>query len=84
MTGITRESFLQSFVPQDVAIRKIEVIGEATRRIQAADASFMEANKDLGLHEAIRMRNRIAHQYEGVDLELVWQVATTTVPYPRL
>jgi len=65
---------------QAVFERRFEVLGEALRRLQRADASI--AARIDGAAQAIEMRNFIAHGYDGVDHRILW--STTVIDLPPL
>lgn len=50
---------------QDAVIRKLEVIGEAAKRVPD---SYREANPDVPWRRLAGLRDVLIHQYEGVDL----------------
>ena len=58
---------------QDAVVRKIEVIGEGARRMSP---EFIETHRNLPLIAAIAMRNRLIHEYEDIDLKVVWDTAS--------
>jgi len=64
---------------QDAVVRKIEIIGEGARRMSD---EFIEAHRELPLIAAISMRNRLIHEYEDIDLKVVWD--TVSVDLPKL
>lgn len=55
---------------QEAVIRRIEIIGEASAKI---DSSFQEAHQEIAWHRKRGMRNRLIHNYNEIDIELVWQ-----------
>jgi uncharacterized protein with HEPN domain len=57
--------------------RRIEIIGEAARRVSDA---FREAHPEIPWHKIIAQRNVLAHEYGDVDDEIMWDVATISVP----
>ena len=62
---------------QDAVIRNVEVIGEAAKRISA------EARGDLAHLDwkaICGMRDVLIHDYIGVDLDEVWNVASFRIP----
>ena len=72
-----REAFLASEELQDAVIRNLEVIGEAAKRV-SADARGRLASLDW---KAIcGMRDVLIHDYIGVDLDEVWNVASSRIP----
>ncbi len=75
--GPGRETFMTSEVVQDAVIRNVEVIGEAAKRV-SADARSRLASLDW---KAIcGMRDVLIHDYIGVDLDEVWNVASSRIP----
>lgn len=63
---------------QDAVIRKIELIGEAAKRLSV---SFWEQYRDtLPLAEAVSTRNRLIHQYDDIDLRIVWNTIKNDLP----
>src|SRR5580658_9064658 len=71
------ETFMASEQLQDAVIRNVEVIGEAAKRV-SADARHRLASLDW---KAIcGMRDVLIHDYIGVDLDEVWNVASSRIP----
>lgn len=58
--------------------RLFELLGECMNRALDAEPSLSEHFPDA--HRAISMRNRIAHEYDGIDVEIIWETATFEVP----
>lgn len=56
-------------------------IGEAVRRLP--DAFLAERTTDPTWRRAIGMRHRIAHDYDAVDYEIVWDVISRHAPELR-
>jgi uncharacterized protein with HEPN domain len=72
-----REAFIASEEMQDAVIRNVEVIGEAAKRI-STDVRGRLASLDW---KAIcGMRDVLIHDYIGVDLDEVWNVASFRIP----
>jgi uncharacterized protein with HEPN domain len=69
VSGKTRERFLGDVQLQDAVIRRLAVIGEAARRVSEATRL---AHPSLPWHEMIGMRNIVVHEYDDVDLNVVW------------
>jgi uncharacterized protein with HEPN domain len=61
---------------QDAVIRNVEVIGEAAKRVSAAARDRL-ASLDW---KAICVRDVLIHDYIGVDLDEVWNVASSRIP----
>ena len=64
--------FLNSGLVQDAVIRNIEVIGEAANNIMREAPAFAAAHGEIPWELMYAMRNRVAHGYHKVDMELVW------------
>ena len=71
--GLTAEGFKTSTLIQDGAIRELEIIGEAARMISE---NTKKAHPDIPWYEISGMRNRLIHEYFGVDLDAVWKTIT--------
>lgn len=65
---------------QDAVIRNIEVIGEASRRIQVRHPEFVAEPPELPLSSAYQMRNAVAHGYFEVDVDIVWKTVMNDLP----
>lgn len=58
-------------------IHCIEIIGEAARQMPK---SFREKHPEIPWREIIGLRNVIAHEYFGLDNEIIWDVIQTQIP----
>jgi len=75
----TRDQFDHNKMLQDAVIRRLEIIGEAARRIEKDDKNFISAHPQLQLIKAYGMRNRLSHAYDVVNIDIVWDVAQTSL-----
>ena len=58
-------------------IHSIEVIGEAARQMPKV---FREKHPEIPWRETVALRNVIAHEYFGLDNEIIWDVIQTQIP----
>ncbi len=72
-----KEAFQQSEVLQDAVIRNVEVIGEAAKRVSAEARGHLP---QLDWKAICGMRDVLIHDYIGVDLDEVWNVASSRIP----
>ena len=73
----TMEDFLKDLQCQDAVIRRLEIIGEASRRISKETRTDFP---ELQWSEMIGMRNVMIHQYDDVDLVIVWETVFNDLP----
>lgn len=69
--GIFESHFRHDHMRQDAVVRRLEIIGEAARRVMKSDRCFSDTLPELPLREAYEMRNFISHGYDAVDLSVV-------------
>lgn len=62
---------------QDAVVRRLEIIGEATKRLPQ---EFREQHAHLPWKEAAGMRDFLIHAYDDVDMSQVWRTAIKVVP----
>jgi len=73
LRGLSREDFLAQPEKQDAVIRTLEVMGEGARRLSA---EAKQAIPDVPWRRLIDMRNILIHQYDSVDLDIVYDTVT--------
>jgi uncharacterized protein with HEPN domain len=80
LRGMTRDRFETDELAQDAAIRCIEVLGEAATRLLELMPELERDYPELELQAARATRNRIAHGFFDLNLDILWDTARTSVP----
>ena len=74
---MTVEQFLLDETLKRAVTRSLTIIGEATKKIPA-DVKY--AWKSISWREMAGMRDRLVHDYMGVNYNIVWDVAKNIIP----
>jgi len=72
ISGKSFAEFQENTLIQDGVIRKIEIIGEAAK--QMSD-KFKKEHQEIPWRQVVGLRNKLIHEYFGVDLEAIWLAA---------
>jgi len=75
--GVEHERFLADAGVQDQVIRCLEVIGEAARRTPDDERA---THPRVPWVQMAGLRNRLAHEYDAVDMDSVWLTVTRDLP----
>lgn len=74
----TWEEFYEDAKSQDAVVRRIEIIGEAARRVSPETrAKYPE----IEWREMTSMRNLVIHEYDVVDIGQVWDTVLNKLPF---
>jgi uncharacterized protein with HEPN domain len=75
--GITEKGFEAEEMRQKAVIRDLEIIGEATKKLSQ---KTLESNPSIPWRQMARMRDKLIHDYMGVDMKTVWDTARMDIP----
>lgn len=78
--GMDKAAFLADRRTQHAVILNLIVIGEAATKLLADDSSFANQHPDVRWRDIKGMRNRLAHGYFDIDLEIVWVTVQNALP----
>jgi uncharacterized protein with HEPN domain len=71
------EAFVEDTKTQDAVIRNLEVIGEATKNLSA---ELRARHSDVPWRSMAGVRDRLIHDYFGVNLDIVWHIVAVELP----
>ena len=79
--GFTFIDFKRDYKSVDAVIRNFEIIGEASKNLPL---KIKKKYPDVPWDEMYSLRNKVSHEYFGVDYEIIWDVATNYLPENKL
>ncbi len=75
--GVKKDSFVKNVLVHSAVIRQLEIIGEAVKKVSVESK---RKHKDIPWRDIGDLRNKLIHEYFGVDLSLVWIVCKRDIP----
>lgn len=76
-----KDYFLGNETLKRAIVRSLEIIGEATKKIPADDKIKWQ---NIAWKNMAGMRDRLIHDYMGVNYQIVWDVVINIIPKVRL
>lgn len=80
VAGMDKLVFLSDQRTQQAVLMNIVILGEAAAKVLSEFPAFAEQQADIPWRTIRAMRNRVAHAYFEVNLDLVWETATVALP----
>jgi len=78
--GLAKDDFLADKRTQQAVIMSLIIIGEAATKIMDVYAEFTQTHSEVPWRSMRGMRNRIAHGYFDINLNVVWDTVRTALP----
>jgi len=78
--GVTQEVFFTRKLLQDGVVRQLEIIGEAAKRLSP---EIKSRAPHIPWKRVTGMRDKLIHDYMGVDLKAVWDTTQKNLPSLR-
>lgn len=78
--GMPKADFLEDKRTQQAVTMSLIVIGEAVSKIMDLYPNFVTENNQIPWRGMRGMRNRIAHGYFDINLDVVWDTVQTALP----
>lgn len=77
---LSYEAFRLDMKTIDAVMMRVVSIGELVNRLQEYAPDFLAANPQIPWNRIRGMRNRIAHDYFGLDIRRLFETSTVFVP----
>ncbi len=78
--GMSKSEFLADKKTQQAVILNMVILGESATRLLKDHADFLDKHPTIPWRNMKGMRNRIAHGYFDINLEVVWETVKTALP----
>lgn len=78
--GLTKKDFLEDKRTQQAVIMSLVIIGEAVTKVMDGYPGFVQTHAQVPWRNMRGMRNRIAHGYFDINLDVVWDTMQTALP----
>lgn len=76
-SGLSYEQFIADDKTVDATVRNFEIIGEAAKRVPA---DFKLVHPEVEWQRLTGLRNKIIHEYFGIEYETIWMIIKEYLP----
>ncbi|MGA7934801.1 MAG: HepT-like ribonuclease domain-containing protein [Kovacikia sp.] len=77
ISGRSKEELTTDLQFQDAMIRRLLIIGEASKRVSETTRQILAQIPWVAING---MRNRLVHEYDEIDLDIIWDTAVKSLP----
>jgi uncharacterized protein with HEPN domain len=77
INGLSFTDFKKDYKTVDAVIRNFEIIGEASKNLPH---ELKAKYNNVPWAEMYLLRNKVSHEYFGIDYEIIWDVASNYLP----
>jgi uncharacterized protein with HEPN domain len=77
----TLSDFKRDYKTVDAVIRNFEIIGEASKNVPE---KIKEQHPEVPWAEMYLLRNKVSHEYFGIDYEIIWDIAKNYLPENKI
>ena len=78
--GLSIKQFKEDRMIQKAVVMSLIEIGEAATKIASSDPEYVAEHSEVPWAQMRGMRNRIAHGYFDIDLDIVWETVRRAIP----
>ena len=77
VNGVSFDGFQENTILQKAVFFELAVIGEASNKL---GSNFQSTHTNIPFAEMVGMRNRLVHEYFGINVEAVWKTCQEDLP----
>ncbi|MCF8370949.1 MAG: DUF86 domain-containing protein [Bacteroidales bacterium] len=81
IAAYTPIQFKQDYKTVDAVVRNFEIIGEASKNLPN---EIKDKYPDVPWQEMYFLRNKVSHEYFGIDYDILWDVAFNYLPENKM
>jgi len=78
--GLAKDDFLADKRTQQAVVMSLIIIGEAATKVMDGYADFTRSHAEVPWRSIRNMRNRMAHGYFDINLDVVWETVQEWLP----